>query len=65
MVQNHTAVGRAIRQEEWMKTEKKVILGTNEGSNETTRANQFQMNGNQSGGGKFGFQPKKPNNQDK
>ena len=27
--------------------------------------NQFQMHGNQHGGGKFGFQPKKPNNQDK
>ena len=29
-------VGCAIRQEAWMKTEKKVIPGTNEGSNETT-----------------------------
>ena len=48
-----------------MKTEKKVIPSTDEGSNEMTRANQFQMHGNQRGGGKFGFQPKKPNNQDK
>ena len=35
------AVGRAIRQEAWMKTEKKVIPSIDEGSNETTRVNQF------------------------
>ena len=58
-------VGRAIRQEAWMKTEKKVIPSTDKESNETTRANQFQVHRNQHSGGKLGFQPKKPNNQDK
>ena len=48
-----------------MKTEKKVIPNADEGSNKTTQVNQFPMQGNQRGGGKFGFQPKKPNKQDK
>ena len=59
------AIGCAIHQEAWMKMEKKVIPNADEGSNETTWVNQFHMHGNQRGGGKFGFQPKKPNNQDK
>ena len=44
-------VGYAIRQEAWMKTEKKVIPNADEGSNETTQVNQR-------GGEKFGFNQK-------
>ena len=46
-------IGCAISQEAWMKTKKKVIPNTDEGYNETTRVNQFHMQGNQHGGGKF------------
>ena len=35
-----------IRQESWMKTEKKVNPSACEGLNETTRSNQSQMCGN-------------------
>ena len=40
-------VGRTIRQESWMKKEKKVNLSVGEGLKETTQQNQFQVYGNQ------------------
>ena len=41
------AVGHAIRQESWIKTEKKVNLIVSEGSKETRQPNQSQVYGNQ------------------
>ena len=59
------AVGHAIRQESWMKTEKKLNSNADEGQNETTRLNQSQLFGNQRSGGRLGFQLKKSNAQHK
>ena len=59
------AIGRAIYHESWMKTEKKVNLSASEGLNKMKQSNPSQMYGNRQGGGRSGFQPKKPNNQDK
>ena len=58
-------VGCAIRRESWMKTENKANLSVGEGLKETTQSNQSQVYGNQRGGGRLGFQLRKPNNQDK
>ena len=58
-------VGHAIRQESWMKIEKKVNLNAGEGLKETTHLNQSQVYGNQRGGRRLGFRSGKPNNQDK
>ena len=41
------AVGHMIRQESWIKTEKKVNLSLGEGLKETTQPNQSQVYGNQ------------------
>ena len=41
------AVGRAIRQESWMKIEKKVNLSVGEGLKEMTQQNQCQVYENQ------------------
>ena len=40
-------IRRAIRQETWMKTEKKVNFSVDEGLKETTESNQSQVYGNQ------------------
>ena len=40
-------VGRVIRQESWIKTDKNVNLGDGEGSKETTQPSPLQVYGNQ------------------
>ena len=49
------ATGSTIRQESWMKTEKKVNISVSEGLKITTQLNQSQVYGNQQGGGRLGF----------
>ena len=49
------AVGRVIRQESWLKTEKKFKSNAEEGRNEITHFNRSQPFGNQRSGGKVGF----------
>ena len=59
------AVGCAIRQESWAKTNKGLSLGTGGGQKEVLQPSPLQMVRNQCSGGRFGFQAKRPNNQNK
>ena len=59
------AVGRAIRQESWAKTDKGLSLGTGGGQKEVLQPSPLQIVGNQRNGGRFGFQTRRPNNQNK
>ena len=59
------AVGHAICQESWMKTENRVSLSAGEGLKDTTQPHQSQVYGKQRGGERSWFQSRKPNNQDK
>ena len=58
-------MGHAIRQESWTKTDKSLSLGTGDGSKEVLQLSPLQIVGNQRSGRRFGFQTRKPNNQDK
>ena len=59
------AIGRAIRQESWVKTDKGSSLGTGGGQKEVLQPSPLQIVVNQRGGGRFGFQARRPNNQNK
>ena len=59
------AVGRAIRQESWAKTDKSLNLSTSNAQKEVLQPSPLQMVGNQRSGGWFGFQARRPNNQNK
>ena len=58
-------VGRAIRRESWMKTDKGLSLGIGSGQKEVLQPSSLQIMGGQHSGGRFGFQTRKPNNQNK
>ena len=49
------AVGHAIRQESWAKTDKGLSLGTSGGQKEALQPSPLQIVGNQRGGARFGF----------
>ena len=59
------AVGRAIRQESWAKTEKGLNLGNGSAQKKVLQPSPFQMVRSQRRGGRFGFQTRRPNNQSK
>ena len=59
------AVGLAIRQESWAKTDKSLNFGTGSAQKEVLQPSPLQMMGNQRSGGRFGFQARRPNNQNK
>ena len=59
------AVGRAIRQDSWAKTDKSLNLGTGSAQKEVLQPSPLQMVGSQHSGGRFGFQARRPNNQNK
>ena len=59
------AVRRAIRQESWGKTNKSLNLSTGSAQKEVLQPSPLQMVGNQGSGGRFGFQVRRPNNQNK
>ena len=59
------AIGRAIRQESWTKTDKSLSLGTSSEQKEVLQPCPLQIVGSQRGGGRFGFQTRRPNNQDR
>ena len=59
------AVGRAMRQESWAKMEKGLSLGASGAQKEVLQPSPLQIVGNQRSGGRFGFQPRRPNNQNK
>ena len=58
-------VGHAIRQESWAKMNKGLSLGTGGGQKEVLQPSPLQMVGNQLSGGRFGFQARRPSNQNK
>ena len=58
-------VGRAIRQESWAKTDKGLSLGTGGGQKEVSQLSPLQIVGNQRNGGRFRFQARWPNNENK
>ena len=45
-----------------MKTDKSLSLGTSGGQKKVLQPNPLQIVGSQRGGGKFGFQARRPNN---
>ena len=59
------AVGCAIRQESWARTDKSLSFGTSSGQKEVLQPGPLQIMGSQRGGERFGFQTRRPNNQDK
>ena len=58
-------VGRATRQESWMKTDKSLSFSMSSRQKEVLQSSPLQAVGNQRSGKKFQFQPRKPNNQDR
>ena len=59
------AVRRAIRQESWAKTDRGLNLGTGGKQKEVLQPSPLQIVGSQRSGGRFGFQMRRPNNQNK
>ena len=58
-------VGLAIRHESWAKTDKGLSLGIGGGQKEVLQPSPLQIVGNQHSGGRFRFQTRRPNNQNK
>ena len=58
-------VGCTIQQESWVKTDKSLNLSTGSAQKEVLQLSPLQMVGDQCSGGRFGFQSRRPNNQNK